>query len=106
MGASKKLKTKILEEFVAATGLHRKAAIRLLNRRSRPASGKRKGRPRLYGLEVIAAIKVAWEATDCLCSKRLQPFLPELVAILKAKGELRVTEETEAQLCRLSPSLY
>ena len=31
MGDSRKLKTKILDEFVAATCLHRKAAIRLLN---------------------------------------------------------------------------
>lgn len=98
------MKTKILDEFVAVTGLHRKASIRLLNRRSGPVSRKRKGRPRLYGLEVIAALKVAWEASDRLCSRRLCPFLPELVRILKAKGELRVTEEAEAQLCRLSSS--
>ncbi len=100
----RKTKTKILEEFVATTGLHRKSVIRLLNRVSGPAGGKRQGRPRRYGLEVMAALKVAWEATDCLCSRRLCPFLPELVAILKEKGELSVTEETQAQLCRLSAS--
>jgi len=100
----KKMKTKILDEFVAVTGLHRKASIRLLNRRSGLVSRKRKGRPRLYGLEVMAALKVAWEASDRLCSRRLCPFLPELVRILRAKGELSVTEEAEAQLCRLSAS--
>ena len=84
--SSKKMKMKILDEFVAATGLHRKAAIRLLNRRSRPAGRKRSGRPRLYSLEAMAALKVAWEATDRLCSKRFRPFLPELVGILKRKG--------------------
>jgi hypothetical protein len=52
----------------------------------------------------MAALKVAWEATDRLCSKRFHPFLPELVGILKRSGELSVTEETEAQLCRLSAS--
>jgi len=103
-GASKKLKTKILDEFVATTGLHRKVVIRLLNRRSSPARGKRPGRPPLYGLEVLMALKIAWEATDRLCSRRLHPFLPELVGILKREGELRVTEETEAQLCRMSAS--
>ncbi len=102
--ASKKLKTKILDEFVAATGLHRKAAIRLLNRRSRPPGRKRPGRPRLYGLDVMTAVKIAWEATDRLCSKRLHPFLPEMVGILKRKGELSMTQETQAQLCRMSPS--
>ncbi len=102
--SSKKVKTRILEEFVAATGLHRKAAIRLLNRRSIPAGRKRSGRPRLYSLEVVAALKVAWEATDRLCSKRFRPFLPELVGILKEKGELSVTEGTETQLGQMSAS--
>ena len=30
--ASKKMKTRILDEFMANTGMHRKAAIRLLNK--------------------------------------------------------------------------
>jgi hypothetical protein len=102
--APKKTKTKMLDEFVATTGLHRKAVIRLLNRRNKSPGKKRSGRPQLYGLEVMAALKVAWEATDRLCSRRLHPFLPELAGILKRSGELRVTEETEARLCRMSPS--
>jgi hypothetical protein len=102
--STKKVKTKILDEFVAATELHRKAAIRLLNRRGRPPGKKRIGRPRLYGLEAMAALKVAWEATDRLCSKRFHPFLPELVSILRGKGELSLTEETETQLCHMSAS--
>ena len=102
--ATKKMKSKILDEFVTVTKLHRKAAIRLLNRESKPSGKKRRGRPRLYGLESMAALKVAWEATDRLCSKRLHPFLPELVSILKRNGELRITEEAEGQLCQMSPS--
>ena len=61
---SKKKKTEILDEFVANTGLHRKAAIRLLNRRGWSPGKKRSGRPKLYGLEAMAALKVAWEAID------------------------------------------
>jgi len=102
--ASKKAKTEMLNEFVATTGMHRKAVIRLLNRRGRPAGKKRSGRPRLYGLEAVAALKVAWEATDRLCSRRFHPFLPELVGILKRTGELSVTEQAEGQLYRMSPS--
>ncbi len=102
--SSKKKKTEMLNEFVATTGLHRKAVIRLLNRRSRSSVRKRRGRPRLYGLEAMAALKVVWEATDRLCSKRFHPFLPELAGILKRKGELSLSEETEAQLCQMSPS--
>jgi hypothetical protein len=102
--ASKKGKTGMPNEFVATTGIHRKAAIRLLNRKGRPPGEKRSGHPRLYGLEDMAALKVAWEATDRLCSKRFHPFLPELVGVLKRTGELNLTREAEGQLCRMSPS--
>ena len=102
--SKKGLKTKILDEFVAATGLHRKAAIRLLNRRGRPSGSKSSGRPRLYSLEAMGALKIAWEAADRLCSKRFHPFLPELVAILRRTGELSVTEETETRLRHMSAS--
>jgi hypothetical protein len=102
--ASRKAKAEMLNEFVATTGMHRKAVIRLLNRRGRSSEKKKRGRSRLYRLEPMAALKVAWEASDCLCSKRLQPFLPELVGILKRCGELTMTGETEAQLCQMSPS--
>jgi hypothetical protein len=102
--APKKAKTEMLNEFVATTGMHRKAVIRLLNRRSRSSGSKKRGRPRLYRHEAMVALKVAWEASDCLCSKRLQPFLPELVGILKRCGELTMTGEIEAQLCQMSPS--
>ncbi len=102
--ASRKAKTEMLNEFVATTGMHRKAVIRLLNQRNRSPGKKRGGRPRLYGLEVMAALKVAWEATDRLCPKRFHPFLPELVGILKRTGELSITEQAEGQLYRMSPS--
>jgi hypothetical protein len=102
--APKKAKTEMLNEFVATTGMHRKGMIRLLNRRSRSSGSKTRGRPRLYRHEAMVALKVVWEASDCLCSKRLQPFLPELVGILKRCGELTMTGETEAQLCQMSPS--
>ena len=102
--AAKKAKTEILNEFVATTGMHRKAVIRSLNQKGRPGGNKKRGRPRLYGPEAMAALKVVWEITDCLCSKRLQPFLPELVGILKRCGELTMTGETEAQLCQMSPA--
>ena len=83
--AAKKAQTEILNEFVATTGMHRKTVIRLLNRGGGArASGKRKrGHPRLYRREARVGLRVAWEATDCLCSRRLQPFVPELVGILK-----------------------
>jgi hypothetical protein len=102
--AGKKAKTEILNEFVATTGMHRKAVIRSMNGRGRSSGKKKRGRPRLYGHEAMAAVRLAWEASDCLCSKRLQPFLPELANILKRCGELTVTRETDVRLCQMSPS--
>lgn len=102
--AKKAGKTKILDEFVAASGLHRKAAVRLLNRTKRKGEGRKPGRPQLYSLEAVSALKEAWEASDRLCSKRFQPFLPEMVTILKREGELVITEEIESQLEQMSAS--
>jgi len=96
-------KKAILDEFCKATGRHRKSAIRLLHQVG-SAAGKRRGRPRQYGPDFALALKVAWEATDCICSKRLAPFLKELVPILERHGELRVSEAVRGQLMRVSAS--
>jgi len=101
---SKKEKGKIFDEFTRVTGCHRKAAIRLFRHCNQPKVNKRRGRPRQYGVTVAGALRVAWEATDRLCSKRLHPFLPELVTVLRRHGESTMTAEIEAELCRLSPS--
>jgi hypothetical protein len=100
----KSVKTGILDEFVKVTGMHRKSAIRLLDRQRGRAGNKRRGRRRVYSVDARAALKVAWITTNYLCSKRLQPFLPELVRILRAKGELFIADEIEAEMGRLSAS--
>jgi len=102
--ASKVDKGKMLDEFMQVTGLHRKAAIRLLNRANQPRRGKRRGRPRRYGSDVAGMLKAIWEASDRLCSKRLQPFLPDMVRILRKHGEQRINAFLEEQLCQMSPS--
>jgi hypothetical protein len=102
--ASKKEKGKILDEFTKVTGRHRKAAIRLIRHSAHTRVGKKPGRPRQYSAAVVEALRLAWEATDRLCSKRLKPFLPELVQVLRRHGEGKISAEVEAQLCRMSPS--
>ena len=102
--ASKKEKGKILDEFTQVTGCHRKAAIRLFRRRNQPKTNRKRGRPRRYGTAVAGALRVAWEATDRLCSKRLHPFLPELVTVLRRHGDGTMSAEIEADLSRMSPS--
>ena len=100
--SNKEEKGKILDEFEKVTGYHRKAAIRLLLRVPKPA-GKHRGRPSSYN-RVLEPLKVIWEASDRLCSKRLKPFLPEMVKVLRRHGEQRIDASIETQLCRMSPS--
>jgi hypothetical protein len=102
--SSKKAKGKILDEFAKVTGYHRKAAIRLLHQVNKPSANKKRGRPRQYSATVVGALRIAWEATDRLCSKRLHPFLPELVKVLRRHGERAMTAEVEVQLCQISSS--
>ena len=102
--ASKEEKGKILDEFTKITSIHRKAAIRLLNREARFSSKKRGGRPRQYDAAVIDSLKAVWEASDRLCSKRLKPFMPEILGVLRHHGELHINAATQAQLCRMSPA--
>ena len=95
--ASCKEKSRILDEFVALTGYHRKSAIRLLRHGYRPKHLDRRRRPRVYTPDVKAALLQVWEACGCICSKCLAPFLPEIVAVLKrAKEELERMAAEEA----------
>jgi hypothetical protein len=103
-GASRAEKGKMLDEFTQVTGWHRKAAIRLLRRLSQPRTGKRRGRPRKYGSEAAEALKAVWEAGDRLCSKRLQPFIPEMLKVLRQHGEQQIDVAMKGLLCQMSPS--
>ena len=102
--ASKEEKGKILDEFTKVTGLHRKAAIRLLNRVLRHSNPRRRGRKREYDAGVIISLKAIWEASDRLCSKRLKPFMSELIVKLCSHGELKINADTRRQLSRMSPA--
>jgi len=102
--ASKEEKGKILDEFTKTTNIHRKAAIRLLNRDVESSGKKRRGRPRGYDSGVIDSLKTIWEASDRLCSKRLKPFMPEILGVLRRQGELNINANTQAQLCKMSPA--
>jgi len=102
--ASREQKTQILDEFVALTGYHRKSAIRLLLNGRRRRSRDRRGRPVVYTNEVKAALITVWEVCGQICSKRLVPFLPEIVDVLERHGELWLTDEARELLHRLSPA--
>ena len=94
-------KTKILDEFVAVTGFHRKHALRLLRGGYGPGR-ERRGRKRRYTGSVVSALAQVWQISGCICGKRLAPFLPELVSALERHGELLLDEETRALLLTIS----
>jgi len=95
----------MLDEFVAATGYARKYAIRLLTDPVIPLPAAiTRPRARHYGPDVQEALVVTWRAANGICSKRLIPFLPELIPVLERHGHLMVTDEVRAQLLALSPA--
>jgi hypothetical protein len=96
-------RSRILAEFVASTGYHRKYALTLLNHplSKAPARQKRQ-RARHYPLAVQQALITCWRVANGICSKRLVPYLPELVAVLERQGELCLEAETKRRLLALS----
>ena len=69
---TKDAKLRILDEFVAVTGYHRKHAIRLFRAGPRARESARRPRLRLYDEAVREALIVLWEASDRVCGKRLR----------------------------------
>ena len=103
--ANKADKKRILDELVAATGYHRKSATRLLN--SPPPQPSRQiphRRTRRYDDDVQMDLVVLWEAANRICSKRLVPFLPDLIDALERHGHLSLSEQTRERLLSISPA--
>ena len=88
--SSKREKSRILDEFIAVTGHHRKHGIRLLGQSSDDGEQQlavKKGR-RIYDEAVRQALIVVWEAADRICGKRLKAALPHLVGSMERHGHL------------------
>ena len=100
--ASRADKTQILDEFVAATGYHRKHALRWFRQGPPAPRAGHGGRPRQYDAVVIGALREVAEASDWLCGKRRAPFLAELVPALEAEGALRLEPPVRERLVGMS----
>src|SRR5437762_8819959 len=89
---------RILDEFAAVTGYHRKHAMRLLrvgqvNRRSGPRPGRR-----IYDEAVREGLIVVWAASDRLCGKRLRPLVRILLEALERHGHVQRVPEGRGRL--------
>ena len=93
-------KSRILEEFVAATGYHEKSAIRVLNAIPEPKRRQTRQRPSLYDEAARGALIVLWEASDRICGKRLKALLPILLPALERNGHLKLETEIRCKTCR------
>lgn len=98
-------KSRILNEFAAASGYNRKYAIYLLNHsvsaRIRQANPKRRKPPK-YDREVREALIELWQFSNRLCGKRLAPFMSELIAALERHGRLRLPRTIRKKLLAMS----
>ena len=97
-------KRRILDEFVAITGYHRKYAIHVLRHPPEPRKVHRRQRKRIYGQPVQAALVRLWRIANCICGKRLVPYLPELIAALERHHELQLEPQVKSLLWRISPA--
>jgi hypothetical protein len=97
-------KTRILDEFCAICGYHRKAALRLLNRPLPTAPPARSGPKVIYDpAQVRPVLKAIWLASDQLCSKLLKAALPEWLQHHE-RGSAPLPEAFKEKLLAVSPA--
>jgi hypothetical protein len=103
--APRKEKIRILDEFIATTGYQRKYAIALLNGKIAIKETRIRSRGLVkYDTAVQEALVTLWSAANQICTKRLVPFLPELISSLERCGRLSLNAEVRKKLLTLSPA--
>lgn len=103
--ASKKEKSRILEEFVKTTGYHRKHATAVLNgRRERVRGPVRRPRRAQYGAEEADALAILADLFDDICSKRLRAAIDVELPRLYRADVLRISAVCYEHLLRVSPA--
>src|SRR6202166_2735411 len=100
--STRKDRSRILDEFTAVSGLHRKHAMRLLRCRMRSESSGPRRRRRIYADAVREALILVWEASDRVCGKRLRPLIPILIESMERHGHLKLAPEVGSGLLAMS----
>lgn len=104
LNTSQSEKKRLLDGFVAATGYNRKYAVTLLSRGLNKERAGKRNRKRKYDQAVVDALLIVWKAAYRVCSKRLIPFMPDLVESLIRHGHLDISEIVKEQLLSVSPA--
>jgi hypothetical protein len=109
--AGKKLKRQILDECCQLTGYNRAYASHVLShykptskrkkKTQGPSAGK-KTATAYYDGKVKQALVIIWMIMDCICGKRLQPILSEIIPILEKHRELKLAREVRKKLLEIS----
>ncbi len=101
-------KNKILDGFVIATNYERKYACRLLNAKQTTVkkTPNKRGKPVYYDAAVKHVLEIAWHASNQICSKRIVPFLPQLIDSLVRHGHLQLTDEVKSKVLSVSPATF
>src|ERR1700716_238555 len=97
-------KGQILDQVCEVTGYTRKYALTLLkDPPDEPPSKRTRRRSPTYGPAEVELLRLCWLVTDGICSKRLAPFLPELLDRLRRRQALReFPVAVQARVARLS----
>ena len=111
--ASKKEKSRLLDELCGATGWSRDNARRAIRnagqRRGRASAQKRKPRGRGYSYSALVVLIEVWSLAGEPSGKYLHAVLDDHLRLLQAHGELarvteRLSEEVTAEVLSMSPA--
>jgi hypothetical protein len=117
--SSKKEKTIILDEFIELTRYNRSYAAKTLRIKEvlgyiniagkrvklvRDNSKIKRKKKKIYDQEVFGALRKIWKIFDYICSKRLAPYLEEIIPVLEKWGEIKLKPKVREKLFRISPA--
>ena len=103
--ASWREKNKILDEFCILTSYGRKYAISLFNLTKadlQTDKAVKQHKNKKYDQAIQQVLLTIWNASNQICSKRLVPFIPDLLEALERCGHLSLPEDVRSKLLTIS----
>lgn len=101
--SDKEEKSKILDELAENTGLGRNYLVQILSAKIdldyvSPVNRKRR---ETYDANVVHYLKKIWTIFDYPCGQRLEPMLPEYVAVLERFKEVIIPKSTKEKVLKI-----